>query len=72
LEFIEKFGDKIVHAHVSDNNGKYDAHRGIGRGNIDWQAIAKGFRGINFKGYLMLESTEHVAESLRKMRQIFI
>jgi sugar phosphate isomerase/epimerase len=58
--------------HVSDNNGKYDAHRGIGRGNIDWQSITEAFRRINYKGYLMLESTEHVEESLRKMRQILI
>lgn len=72
LDFIEKFPDKIVHVHASDNNGKYDAHRGIGRGNIDWQALAKAFKQINFKGYLMLESTEHVEESLRKMKQIFI
>lgn len=72
MDFVEKFSDKIVHVHVSDNNGKYDAHRGIGRGNIDWQAIAKAFKRINYKGYLMLESIEQVGESLRKMRQIFM
>lgn len=72
LDFIEKFKDRIVHAHVSDNDGKYDAHRGIGRGNIDWQAIEKAFTRNKFKGYLMIESTEHVEESLQKMRQIFM
>jgi sugar phosphate isomerase/epimerase len=72
LDFIEKFSDKIVHVHASDNNGKYDAHRGIGRGNIDWHAIAEGFKRINYKGYLMLESTEHVEDSLQKMRHIFV
>lgn len=71
LEFIEKFSDKIVHMHASDNNGKYDAHRGIGHGNIDWQAVAKASRRINYKGFIMLESIEHMEESLQTLRRIF-
>src|SRR3989337_4230630 len=30
FEFIEKFAAKIVHVHISDNEGKYDSHKGIG------------------------------------------
>jgi len=71
LEFIEKFSDKIVHVHVSDNEGKYDSHRGIGRGNIDWDVIAEAFKRIRYKGLIMLESIEHVEESLQTMRRIF-
>jgi len=71
LEFIEKFSDKIVHVHVSDNEGKYDSHRGIGRGNIDWKAIAEALKRIKYKGLIMLESIEHVEESLQTLRRIF-
>jgi len=72
LEFIEKFSDKIVHVHASDNEGKYDAHRGIGHGNIDWKAIAEALKRIRYKGLIMLESIENIEESLQTMRRIFI
>jgi len=71
LEFIEKFSDKIVHVHVSDNDGKYDAHRGIGHGNIDWNAVADALKRINYKGIVVLESVDHVQESLQTMRRLF-
>jgi len=71
LDFIEKFADKIVHVHASDNEGKYDSHRGIGHGNIDWKAVAEALRRIGYKGLIMLESTEHIEESLQTLRQIF-
>jgi len=71
LEFIEKFSDKIIHVHASDNEGKYDAHRGIGHGNINWKAIAEALKRIRYRGLIMLESIEHVEESLQTMRRIF-
>jgi len=71
LEFIDKFSDKIVHVHASDNEGKYDSHRGIGHGNIDWNAIADALRRIGYKGVVMLESIDHVGESLQTLRRIF-
>jgi sugar phosphate isomerase/epimerase len=71
LEFIEKFSDKIVHVHASDNEGKYDSHRGIGHGNIDWKAIADALKRIRYKGLIMLESIENIEESLQTMRRIF-
>jgi len=71
LEFIERFSDKIAHVHISDNNGKYDSHRGIGYGNIDWKSVAEALRRIRYKDMIMLESIEHVEESLHTMREIF-
>jgi sugar phosphate isomerase/epimerase len=71
LEFIEKFRDKIVHMHASDNEGKYDAHNGIGYGNIDWKTVAEALKRIKYKGLIMLESIEHVEESLQTLRRIF-
>jgi len=70
-EFIEKFSEKIVHVHASDNEGKYDSHHGIGHGNIDWKAIAEALRRIRYKGLIMLESIDNIEESLQTMRQIF-
>jgi sugar phosphate isomerase/epimerase len=70
LEFIDKFSDKITHVHISDNEGKYDAHRGIGYGNIDWNAVADALKRINYKGTVILESISHVQESLETMRRL--
>jgi sugar phosphate isomerase/epimerase len=71
LEFIDKFSDKIVHVHVSDNEGKYDSHRGIGHGDIDWNAIADALKRIGYKGIVMLESVENIGESLQILRRLF-
>jgi sugar phosphate isomerase/epimerase len=71
LEFIDKFADKIVHVHVSDNAGKYDAHKGIGHGNIDWNAVAEALKRIGYKGTVMLESVENISESLQILRKLF-
>jgi sugar phosphate isomerase/epimerase len=71
IEFIEKFSDKIVHVHASDNEGKYDSHRGIGHGNIDWKATAEALKRIKYKGLIMIESIENIEESLQTLRRIF-
>jgi len=71
FDFIEKFANKIVHVHVSDNEGKYDSHQGISYGKIDWEAVAKALKTINYKGIAMLESVDHVEESLQTMRRLF-
>jgi len=72
FDFIEKFAGKIVHVHVSDNEGKYDSHKGIGYGKIDWEAVARALTKINYKGVVMLESVEHVDESLQVIRRLFV
>ena len=72
FEFIEKFANKIVHVHVSDNEGKYDSHRGLGYGKIEWKKVAKTLKRVNYKGIVMLESVDHVGESLQTMHQLFL
>jgi len=69
--FIEKFAGKIVHIHISDNDGKYDSHRGLGYGAIDWKAVAEALETINYKGIVVLESIDHVPESIQTMRRLF-
>ncbi len=71
LEFIEKFSDKLVHVHVSDNEGKYDSHRGIGRGNIKWEDVADSLKRVGYKGIVMLESVENISQSLEALRRLF-
>ena len=70
-DFINRFPQKIVHVHVSDNDGTRDAHLGIGCGTINWEAVAEAFKKVNYGEVIMLESVEHVKESLQKLHRLF-
>lgn len=69
--FIKRYQHRLVHMHVSDNHGKNDLHLGIGYGNIDWKHVASIVKGINFNGTIVVESVEHVMESVQKIRELF-
>lgn len=70
-DFIKHFSDRIVHIHVSDNDGTSDAHLGIGYGNIDWERIARLIKELGYNNTIILESVEHLEESLRNLRRLF-
>jgi sugar phosphate isomerase/epimerase len=69
-QFLRKLPDKIAHIHVSDNMGENDKHLGIGYGKIDWQWFAENLREIAYDKTVMVESVEHVTESLKKLRKL--
>jgi sugar phosphate isomerase/epimerase len=69
--FLTVFKDKIVHMHVHDNNGKGDQHLGIGLGNIDWKKVANLLRRMSYDKLVIVESVEHIEESMRKLKQLF-
>ncbi len=68
--FLRAFKDKIVHIHVSDNMGESDQHLGIGYGKINWQQLAQTLKEIAYDKIVMLETIEHVKESLQKITQL--
>lgn len=69
--FIKQFSEKIVHIHVSDNNGECDLHLGIGQGNINWKNFAKLVKQISYSNLIMIESISNIQESLNALRSIF-
>ena len=71
-DFVEHFSKKIVHMHVSDNKGNRDTHLGIGHGNINWNDFAKLVKAADYGNLIMIESTEHIEESLQLLRELFI
>ncbi len=71
-DFIRQFSEKIVHMHVSDNDGANDLHLGIGYGNIDWEKVAKLVKAAEYDNLIILESTDHVEESLQVLRKLFV
>jgi len=70
-DFISQFSDKIVHMHVSDNDGIQDSHLGIGHGTIDWASVAEAVKRVEYAGVIMVESIEHTEESLQTLRKLF-
>jgi sugar phosphate isomerase/epimerase len=71
-KFLTTFRDKIVHMHLSDNDGKSDQHLGIGYGTISWERIVGLMRRMSYDKIAVVESVEHVEESLRKLGQLFV
>jgi sugar phosphate isomerase/epimerase len=70
-DFLKQFSKKIVHIHVSDNDGASDLHLGIGYGSIDWENVAKLVKKAEYGNLIMIESTEHVEESIQFLRRLF-
>jgi sugar phosphate isomerase/epimerase len=68
--FLSDFADKIVHVHVHDNDGTHDQHLGIGYGNIDWKNFAKKLERIFYDKTVIVESVEHVEESVQTLNRL--
>ena len=71
-DFLKQLSKKLVHMHVSDNDGANDLHLGIGHGNIDWENVAKLVKDAEYGNLIMIESTEHVKESVQFLRRLFV
>ena len=39
IEFLELLGDRIIHIHLHDNDGKNDSHLAVGDGVIPWDDV---------------------------------
>ncbi|MGB9740880.1 MAG: sugar phosphate isomerase/epimerase family protein [Candidatus Bathyarchaeia archaeon] len=69
--FVEEFSGKIVHVHAHDNDGRDDQHLGIGYGTINWEKFANLLMKMSFNGVVVVESVDHVMESVQKIEQMF-
>jgi len=70
-DFLKQFSKKLVHIHVSDNDGVSDLHRGIGHGNIDWTKVAKHVKEADYGNLVVIESTDHIEESIQALQRLF-
>ncbi|MDA3792550.1 MAG: sugar phosphate isomerase/epimerase [Elusimicrobia bacterium] len=73
-DFFKKFGSRIVHLHFSDNYGKYDSHKAIGDGNIDWERIIEILNDYGYDSTITLEvftdDRKHLIQSRNKIKEI--
>ncbi|MDD5088835.1 MAG: sugar phosphate isomerase/epimerase [bacterium] len=60
----QRFADRIVHVHCSDNDGKDDLHLGLGAGVVDFRALLEPLHRLGGEVSVTLEvSVEAAAES---------
>ena len=71
-DFLIQFSNKIVHMHVSDNDGENDLHQGIGYGTIDWENVAKLIKATNYDNAIIIESIDHIHQSISLLRELFL
>lgn len=68
-EFITRFGGRMGHVHVSDNDGEADTHLKIGEGSIDWGETMSALEKSFFDGWVTIESYTGVRESLELLNK---
>ncbi len=71
LEFIEKFGGRIGHLHVSDNLGERDDHIPLGSGTINFLEIAGALKRCGYDDTATLEIFSEDRQALQKSRERF-
>lgn len=71
LEFIEKFGHRIGHLHVSDNFGERDDHILLGSGAIDFKKIAHAIKRCGYDDTATLEIFSEDRQALVQSRDRF-
>ena len=70
-EFIEKFGQRIGHLHVSDNFGERDDHISVGAGKIDFLKIVRALKKCGYDDTATLEIFSEDRRELQASRDRF-
>jgi sugar phosphate isomerase/epimerase len=71
--FLEAFGPRLVHVHVSDNRGgDEDLHLPLGAGTIDWRAAIRALKSSGYDGTVTLEVFAREREHLRVSRRLWL
>ena len=70
LEFIERFGDRIGHVHVSDNRGDRDTHLRIGGGTVNWGKVMETLKDSHFEGWITSESHDDIVEGVELLQDL--
>jgi sugar phosphate isomerase/epimerase len=74
IGFIKRFGPRLGHLHISDNNGRSDEHLPVGHGNIGFKAVARALKGTGYDDTMTLEifspNRADLVASRRKLEKI--
>lgn len=71
--FLEAFGHRLAHVHLSDNTGgTEDRHLPLGAGNIDFKQTVRWLKGAGYDGTVTLEIFSREREYLRVSRRLWL
>ncbi len=74
LDFIHRFGPRLGHLHVSDNNGQWDEHLPVGHGNIGFKPMVRALKQVGYDDTMTLEifspDRTNLVASRRKLEKI--
>ena len=68
--FIDRFPNRIVSTHISDNDLYLDRHLPVGEGKIDFLSVLKQLNDVGFKGVLNMELKTNQERLLSAERMI--
>jgi sugar phosphate isomerase/epimerase len=75
-DFLRNLDQRVCHVHLSDTDGKVEAHWPVGEGEVDFAAVAQALDDIDFDRWSMLETTwpqdpdGSIISSLPKLREL--
>jgi sugar phosphate isomerase/epimerase len=55
LAFVQRFGERIHHVHISDNSGQRDEHLAVGDGAIDFAVLIEALQQLPYDDTMTLE-----------------
>ncbi len=68
--FLERFGQRLGHVHVSDNHGRSDDHLAVGQGAVDFAGVAARLQAAGYDGTVTFEvfdsDRRHLVDSRRR------
>lgn len=74
---LEKWKDRLIAVHLSDNDGMYDRHWIPGKGHVDWKKVMHIIKETNIKSYSMetypyeeeknLQPSEFLAKAIKAL-----
>jgi sugar phosphate isomerase/epimerase len=69
-QYLDAFGDKLVHVHLHDNHGKQDEHLPLGQGKIDFRKVVKALKEIDYCRTITFEVFTSRTDAVRS-REMF-
>lgn len=72
FDFIQRFGHRIGHVHLSDNLGRRDDHLPIGKGTINFQKLAEALKECGYNDTITLEIFSEDRAQLKASRKAFV
>jgi sugar phosphate isomerase/epimerase len=67
-DFFIRFLDRIKNCHIHDNNGEWDEHNIIGKGNIDFKKYFSILNNTNSYFILEVRPKERAIKSYKRLK----